>query len=166
MTVEQHQYPRGMELLTPRQGLAAGAVAAVAMAGVLMAGSALAGQGLWTPLNAIGGFFGRWQPPEAGFVWPTSLVGLVTHLLFGALFGALYASAAERMDRRSVVLVALYYGFMLWFGATFLILSWLKPDLNDVFRSWLFLASHLVYGLVLGSYAAARPQPVRPVSPD
>lgn len=166
MTVEQHQYPRGMEMLTPRQGLVAGALSAVAMAATLMAGSALAGPGLWAPLNAIGGFFRPWQPPAVGFVLPTALLGLATHLIAGAVFGALYASAAERMDRRSVVLVAVYYGFMLWFGATFLVLSWLKPELHSVFKSWTFLVGHLVYGLVLGAYAASQPQPQRTLSPD
>lgn len=156
MTVEQHQRPRGMELMSPVLGLAIGAIAAAVMAAVAMVGFAITGQGLWTPLNAIGGFFGGSLPPSPAFAGATTVLGITIQLVMGALLGALYATAAERMDTRSVVIIAVYYGFGLWFVSTFLVFSWLNPAFQDVAKTWPFLLGNLAYGLVLAAFAATR----------
>ena len=167
MTVEQHQHVGGVELLRPVQGLAIGIGAAVVMAGVFMAGFALTGKGAWTPINAIGSFFQSNPTPQPTFDGMTSIIGLVIQLLVGSLLGVLYASAQARIDSPSLLIIAIWYGFIVWFTATFLILSWLKPSLREVMRSWPMLVSHLTYGAVLGIYAITQNKPVkRIVSPD
>lgn len=167
MTVEQHQWLRGKEILSPGRGFGAGIIAGALMAGVLMAGFALNGQGLWTPINAIGSFWGRQPPPSPQFDGVTSLLGLATHFLLAGALGALFFSAIERMDRPSLLIIGVWYGFMTWFVSTFLILSWLKPDLRDLTRTWPFLLGTLAYGLALGVIAVRSSRPVQRIfSPD
>lgn len=167
MTVEQHQWLRGREILSPARGLGAGLVAGAVMAGVLMAGSALNGQDVWTPINAIGGFWRSAAASSPQFGGLTTWLGLATHFLMAAALGALFASAIERMDKPSLLIVAGWYGFTTWFVSTFLVLSWLKPNLSQLMRSWPFLLSAIAYGLVLGVIAVRNSRPVHHVfSPD
>lgn len=167
MTVEQHQWLRGREIMSPARGFGAGIAAGAIMAGVLMAGFALSGQGLWTPINAIGGFWGGQTPPSPQFSGVTTWLGLATHFLLAGALGALFASAIERMDKPSLLIIAVWYGFITWFVATFLVLSWLKPELSDLTRTWPFLLGNLAYGLVLGVIAVQHNRPVqRVLSPD
>lgn len=167
MTVEQHQRSGSIEVIKIRQGVVAGVAAALAMAGVAMLGFALSGRGLWTPVNAIGNFFQSGATLAPGFAGGASLLGLAIQLGMGALLGALYASAQERIDNPSLLIVAIYYGFIIWFVATFLVLSWLKPALSQVMRSWPIFLAHLAFGAVLGAYAVARNRPLNAISsPD
>ena len=156
MTVEQHHYTGQRAVLTLRQGLAAGVVAAACMALVASLGSALAGDGLWTPLNAVGSFFRPAAPIPAGFAGSLTWLGAAVSLLMGGLLGALYASAQERIDTPSLLVVAIYFGLVTWIVATFAILSWAKPPVHEVMRTWPVLLGNLVYGLVLGLFAASR----------
>ncbi len=155
MTVEQHQHSASAEILTVSQGFRAGLAAALVMALVAMILAAMNGQGFWTPLNAIGGLF-KGGGIVTGFSLGIALPGLVIHLLMGGGLGALYASAQERIDNRSLLVVALYYGLVVWVIATFAVLSWLKPSLLEVMRTWPLLAAHLSFGAVLGLFAMSR----------
>ena len=167
MTVEQHQRSGSIEVIKIRQGALAGLAAALAMAGVVMLGFSLSGRGLWTPVNAIGSFWQGGATIAPGFDGSTSLLGLAIQLGMGALLGALYASAQERIDSPSLMVVAIYYGFIIWFVATFLVLSWLIPDLSQLMRNWPFFLAHLAFGAVLGAYAVAHNRPLNAVSsPD
>lgn len=156
MTAEQHQRLYEQEIMSPVQGLVAGLVAGVVMMLVSTAGFALQGKGLWTPINAIGDFLRAHPDPSPAFAGTTSLIGLGIHLLVGALLGALYASAQERIDARSLVFIALYYGLVIWIVATFLITSWLRPWFHDLWRSWPVLVGHLAFGLTLAVAAVLR----------
>jgi hypothetical protein len=168
MTVEQHQHRTAREILTAPQGFVAGLVAGMAMAAVAMAGFALAGRGLWTPINAIGEFFGGSGQVSPGFAGGTSFLGLGIQLVMGGILGALYASAQERIDVPSLLFIAVYYGFVIWIVATFLVTSWLKPWFHDILRAWPMVVGHLVFGSVLGFFAVARLRHAEPVvvSPD
>jgi hypothetical protein len=167
MTVEQHQWLRGKEILSPARGFGAGVAAGALMASVLMAGFALSGQGLWTPINAIGAFWGGQTPPSSQFSGITTVAGLATHFLLAGALGALFFSAIERMDKPSLLIIGVWYGFITWFVSTFLVLSWLKPELRDLVRTWPFLIGTLAYGLALGWIAVRNSRPVQRVfSPD
>lgn len=159
MTVEQHQRRTRIEVLTARQVLAAGTVAGLALALVAGALSAAAGNGLWTPVNAAGSFFLGVQPIPPGPAGLLSLVGLLVMLLVGGLLGALYATAQETLDNPSLLVIAIYYGGVTWITATFLLLSWLNPAVQAVWRSGALLAGHLVYGALLGLVAIWRNPP-------
>lgn len=156
MTVEQHQRSGRIEILTVGQGFTIGVVGAVAMAVVAMTGSAITGQGLWTPINAIGSFFTGTQPIPAGFAGGVTLLGVLVQLVMGGLLGMLYASAQERLDSPSLLIIAVYYGFITWFVASFFVLRWLNPTVAGIWRSWTVLLGQLAYGAVLGVFAVWR----------
>jgi hypothetical protein len=156
MTVEHHQRRIRSEILTARQGCVAGMVGGLALALTSGALSAAAGQGLWTPINAAGSFFLGVQPIPADMAGALSYLGLAVMLLTGGLLGALYATAQEPLDTPSLLIIAVYYGFVTWITATVLVLSWLSPAVHAVWRSLALLAGHLVFGAVLGLAAAWR----------
>ncbi len=156
MTVEQHQRRTRTEILTARQGFVAGMVGGLTLALVAGALSSAAGDGLWTPVNAAGSFFLGVQPIPTGMAGAVSYLGLAVMLVLGGLLGALYATAQEPQDNPSVLIIAVYYGGVTWIVATFLLLSWLNPSVQAVWKSWAVLAGHLAYGAVLGLYAVAR----------
>lgn len=156
MTVEQHQHTGRLEVLTIRQGMLFGILAAIVMTAVATAGFALSGNGFWTPINATGSFVIGSNPVPTGFSGSLTLIGLLIQLIMGGLLGALYASAQERIDRPSLLVVATYYGLVIWIVATFAVLSWLRPPIHDVMRTWPLLIAHLVYGLLLGLVAASQ----------
>lgn len=167
MTVEQHHHPRNLELLSPAGGFVAGVAAATVMSATLMAGWAVRGHGLWTPINAIGSFFSAEMVDSPAFAGGITVVGLVIQWVVGGLLGALYASAIERMDTRSLLVVSLYYGGLIWFVSSFVLLVWLKPALVPVVRSWPMLVGNLAFGAVLGGVAAVRNRSAtHAVSPD
>lgn len=162
MTVEQHQRRVRSEILTARQGLAAGIVGGLALALVSGALSQALGNGLWLPANAAGSFFLGVQPIPGEMAGALSYAGLAVMALMGALLGTLYATAQEPLDTPSLLIIALYYGFITWFVSTFLVLSWLSPAVREVWQSWAVFAGHLVFGAVLGIYAALRNPRRRP----
>ena len=156
MTVEQHQRRVRTEILTARQGFAIGILAGLAFALVAGTLSSVLGSGAWTPINAAGSFFLGVQPIPADFAGAVSYAGLAVMTLMGALLGTLYATAQEPLDTPSLLIIAVYYGGITWFVSTFFILSWLNPAVREVWQSWPVLAGSLVYGAVLGVFAASR----------
>lgn len=156
MTVEQHQRRVRTEILTARQGFVVGVVAGLALALVAGALSSATGAGLWTPVNAAGSFFLGVQPIPTEMAGAVSYLGLVVMALMGGLLGMLYATAQEPLDTPSLLIIAVYYGGLIWFISTFAVLSWLSPEVRAVWRSWPVFAGHLVFGAVLGLYAALR----------
>ncbi len=156
MTVEQHQRRVRTEILTARQGFVAGIVAGLALAVAAGALSQAMGTGMWLPTNAAGSFFMGVQPIPGDFAGTLSYVGLAVMALMGGLLGMLYATAQEPVDTPSLLIIAVYYGFVTWFFATIAVLSWLNPAVRAVWQSWPVLAGQLVYGAVLGLVAAVR----------
>lgn len=154
MTVEQHQRRVRTEILTARQGFAIGLVAGLALALVAGALSSAAGNGLWTPVNAAGSFFLGVQPIPTEMAGAVSYLGLVVMALMGGLLGTLYATAQEPLDTPSLLIIAVYYGGVIWIVSNFVVLSWLSPAIRAVWQSWPVLAGHLVFGALLGLYAA------------
>lgn len=166
MTVEQHQRRTRTEILTARQGFVVGIIAGLALALVAGALSSAAGLGAWSPVNAAGSFFLRVQPIPTEMAGAVTYLGLAVMALLGGLLGALYATAQEPIDTPSLLIIAVYYGGVIWFVASFAVLSWLNPAVSAVWRSWPVLAGQLVFGAVLGIYAALRNpyrKPSRPI---
>jgi len=107
-------------------------------------------------------------PPTADF-WATFVgegraedyptVGLALHVLYGAVAGLAFAplfaavargSTAQR-ERRGVILGTAYGVVLSGLGRIVLLAGLLDQDLESDER-WIFLVSHLVYGLTLGSW--------------
>lgn len=156
MTVEQHQRRVRTEILTARQGFGVGVLAGLALAVVAGALSSATGNGAWTPINAAGSFFLGVQPIPTEMAGAVSYLGLIVMALVGGLLGALYATAQEPLDTPSLLIIAVYYGGVTWIVSNFLVLSWLNPTVRAVWQSWPVLAGHLVFGAVLGFFAAIR----------
>ncbi|MEZ4770939.1 MAG: hypothetical protein R2844_21290 [Caldilineales bacterium] len=156
MTVEYHHRMHRMEILTVRQGVVAGLVGTLALAVVVALGSSATGNGLWTPINAPGAFVTGADAVPAGYAGLLSIAGIVTMFVLGALLGALYATAQEPVDTPSLLIIAVYYGFFIWFIATFVVILFLNPLVQQVWRHWFILAGHLTYGAVLGVAAMLR----------
>lgn len=164
MTAEHHQRRTRTEILTARQGFVAGMAGGLTLALVAGALSSAAGNGLWTPVNAAGSFFLGVQPIPSDMAGVVSFVGLAVMLVVGGLLGALYATAQEPLDTPSLLIIAVYYGGVIWITATFLVLSWLNPAVQAVWRSAALLAGHLAFGAVLGVVAVWRNRRSRPNS--
>ena len=156
MTVEHHQRLDRMEILNTRQGVAAGLLGTVALAVVVMFGSSATHNGLWTPINAAGAFFTGADVIPGVFSGGLSIAGFVVMLTLGGLLGALYATAQEPVDSPSVMIIAVYYGFFIWFIATFVVMLFLNPLVQQVWRQWFIFVGHLAYGAVLGVAAVLR----------
>lgn len=156
MTVEYHHHMDRMEILTVRQGVVAGLVGTVALAVVVTLGSSATGNGLWTPINAPGAFVTGADAVPAGYSGLLSIAGILTMFVLGGLLGALYSTAQEPVDTPSLLVIAVYYGFFIWFIATFVIMLWLNPLVQQVWRQWFVLAGHLAFGAVLGVAAMLR----------
>ncbi len=156
MTVEQHQRRTRTEILTARQGFVVGMIGGLALTLVAGALSSAAGLGAWTPVNAAGSFFLGVQPIPTEMAGAVTYLGLVVMALMGGLLGALYATAQEPVDTPSLLIIAVYYGGVIWIVATFAVLSWLNPEVSAVWRTWPVLVGQLVFGAVLGLYAALR----------
>lgn len=157
MTVEQHQRTGPSEILTIKQGLAAGLGAAVVMAVVAMMGSSLAGHGLWSPINAAGWFFvgDSTTPVPAGLAGTVTVVGVLVTFVVGGLLGMLYASAQAPEDTPSLVVIGIFYGLVTYIVAR-LALRWLNMAVFDVWRTWPVFLSQLVFGATLACVAAWR----------
>ena len=156
MTVEYHQRQDRMEILTTRQGVVAGLLGTLALATVVMLGSSVTHQGLWMPVNAAGAFFTGADVVPGAFSGGLSVVGIAAMLILGGLLGALYATAQEPVDSPSVMIIAVYYGFFIWFIATFVVILFLNPLVQQIWRQWFIFAGHLAYGAVLGIAAVLR----------
>jgi hypothetical protein len=141
-------------------GAVSGFGATVAMSGVMLGGQRL---------GLIGG-----QPPEravessleaAGLAEPdrfeaaTNALAVVAHLGYGSLLGAVFALA---QPRRSSVLRGLGFGAVVWAVNYAGLLPWLgvmpRPSRDRPGRQPAVIASHLVYGAVLGAGLRADPQ--------
>ncbi len=143
-------------------GLLGGILGAVVMAAFAMGVSFAAGRGLWFPVKLVAAFV---MGTEAIFGGISTLVlGAVTHLLIGALFGIVYAYLVPRGAKRSTaLLLGVAYGALLYFGMTYAVL----PRVNTLMyagieRDW-YLAAHLLYGLTV---AFALPLHARARAPE
>lgn len=91
------------------------------------------------------------------------LQGLVLHVLYGAAGGAAFAVLFERLaggptvqrERRGALLGGIYGVVLSAVGRIAILEGQLGMDLEPDER-WIFLVSHVVYGLTLGSWLGSR----------
>jgi hypothetical protein len=130
------------------RGVAAGVVGALLMGLIAMVVSAISGAGFFMPLMLIGAtYLGE------GFndlpVW-SAVLGLITHLVVGGAFGALFVALARNIIATSAKLAAgVAYGAAVYLFMTFLVMPWADPVMYASIDKGLFFLLHLVYGAVL-----------------
>lgn len=85
---------------------------------------------------------------------PSALaIGLCAHLLFGALFGLLYACCQQRAPVTGIIGVGIFYGVMLW-AVGGVAINVVASEYLGQFRSWPWLVATVVYGLTLAASSA------------
>jgi len=86
---------------------------------------------------------------------PRKLVvaGVIIHLIFGGIFGLLYAVCQDQAPNNALIGVGISYGVMLW-GFSSLFTYWFYSDtLRQVFHTWAWLLSSVGFGLTLAQTA-------------
>lgn len=133
---------------TVMRGVTAGVVGAIFMGLIAMIVSAAMGAGFFMPVMLIGATY-----LGDGFndlpVW-SAILGLVTHLVAGGAFGALFIALARNIRATSAKLAAgVAYGAAVYLFMTFLVMPWANPVMYASIDKGFFFLLHLVYGAVL-----------------
>ncbi len=128
-------------------GLAAGMVYGM----MEMVIEAVIGHGFWSPLRYIASVFTLGKDTDPSFSLVPVVVGLMGHMMNSAIFALLFAQLISRPLRASAGLVG---GGMIYAAAIFLLMWFVVLPVIDPAMKLVngtgFLASHLMFGLVLG----------------
>lgn len=135
-------YRTGPLILSPRAGVAAGAVGGLLMMAILSLLGPLSKLQAGDVLQRIG------QILPFALVGPR-IVGAAIMTTCAMLLGGLYATSQQRAPARGLLAVGLFYGVVLWIvGGLFT--RWLiGGELAVVVRSWPWFVADVVYGLWL-----------------
>jgi hypothetical protein len=128
------------------------------MALLAMVVSALQGTGFWTPVMLIGATYLGVDWIEVPF-WST-LLGVLTHLFFGAGFGVFFAALTRNVATFGAKMAAgLVYGAVVYLFMTFLVMPWADPVMYVSIDKGAFFVLHLLFGaaLPLALHAQQRP---------
>jgi hypothetical protein len=131
--------------------LLAGAVAGMGYGMMEMIIEAVTGQGFWAPLRFIASVFTLGRDTDPSFSLIPVVVGLMGHMMNSVIVGIIFSLWISRVASGTVSLAALG---MVYAAAIFAVMWYAVLPLID--RAMLlvngpgFLASHLLYGLVLG----------------
>lgn len=165
-------------------GAGAGAVASVAMGMYTMIASLIKDTGFFTPLHHIATLFVDPTAMMASMMGAMSgagsfeisagpaILGLVIHMMTGAMYGALFGIAAAWLKQASTVVLAgagLVYGFIVYLISAFVGLpvaagifgvdalgegdmKGMNPigDMAQMAGTNVFIPEHLVFGIILG----------------
>lgn len=121
----------------------AGLLASIPMGAAAMMLALAVGMGFFDPLRLIASV---WLGPAALSDTAPILVGLVLHMMTGAVLGAVYGLAVG--PRVNSLYVGLAYGVGVWVAAT-LVLALMAPVFNERMPHALFAMAHVVYGAAL-----------------
>lgn len=131
--------------------IGAGAQGAVVAWAVRMAGDSL----LW-PLALLSYAFRPFteEPDETVF---NAATGLAVYAIFAIVAGIIFASVAEYLPRTVALWVwGIVYALIIWAIAEAGVLRMANPTMAANLNPWLFLATQIVYGVVLGLYVGWR----------
>jgi uncharacterized membrane protein YagU involved in acid resistance len=131
-------------------GAIAGVLAGIVMGIASMFVAAHNGQGMLSPLYMIGGLFWGVNALIGGH--GVALVGLISHLVFSGVVGAIFALMTRGTESIGPAFVGgLAFGIMVWAVMTYLVQPWANPTMNDrveLTQGWWFI-EHLVFGGML-----------------
>lgn len=131
-----------------KPGVIAGLVGAVAMALLAMIVAAANHKGFFAPMKLIAGTFLGPAVLHAG--GSAILIGLVTHLVVGSIFGVLLAAVvAEDVVPGMQFAFSLLYGLGIFILMTIFFLPLIDKTMSTHIDEVWFLIYHLVYGALL-----------------
>jgi hypothetical protein len=148
------------QVMTARAGVFFGVLAAFIMLLLLGILQPLSGLNPISILVRIGGTI----VPSWSFSDASSLlagVGLLVHLLLGALLGLLYAICQQRIPNRGLIVVSIFYGFIIGVVDRLFFIPFLGDYMRTLLRSWSWFLACLLFGLCM-SFAAIWMQSRRP----
>jgi hypothetical protein len=113
---------------------------------------AVIGHGFWSPLRYIASVFTLGSDTDPSFSLVPVVVGLMGHMMNSAIFGLLFGQLISRPLRTPATLVigGMLYAAAIFVAMWFVVLPLIDPAMNLVNGAG-FLASHLMFGLVLGA---------------
>ena len=132
------------------RGAVAGVTAGLILTLMMTVMSAAGGKDVWYGIKgAAAPFFGD-RAMQPGFDLMPALVGLVSHLVISAGWGALFAVLIEGANRTVTTIAGVLWGFVVWIGMYYIVLPivGLSSMQNDapVGRA---IAFHLIFSVAL-----------------
>lgn len=161
-------YRTSEPLLAPGEGALAGAVASLCMLPALSLLHPPAGLSTSDLLLRVG----QATVPYAAALGSTAtlLTAGAVHVLVGALLGVLFAVSQDRAPLRTLLAVGVFYGVVIWVAGRLIAALVFGPGLRAVLHSSSWLLVCVLYGLLLGGWAACierrRPRDDRVVPVD
>jgi hypothetical protein len=146
-----------------RGGVVGGLAGGIVMAMITMVGAAVHGMGFLRPLYLIAATFHRpWATAQGVQIGPL-LIGLMDHMVNSAIFGLILALGLGAVTREhglgtmGWVLAGMIWGVVLLVANQYVILHTVDPAMETGMREILawWVASHPMYGLVLGAIIAS-----------
>lgn len=131
--------------------LVAGLVAGMGYGMMEMIFEAVIGQGFWAPLRFIGSVFTLGKDTDPTFSLVPVVVGLMGHMMNSVIFAVIFSLWISRLASGAVALAVLgmVYAAAIFTIMWYVILPVIDPAMLLVNGPG-FLASHLLYGLLLG----------------
>lgn len=127
-------------------GAIAGLIAGIVMAMIAMVRAAAMGAGATTPVKEIAALVLGVQALIGGM--GTLMIGLVIHLVFSVVLGAIFAGLIGAMAPAKAFGFGIAYGITVWAAMTFGLLPWTNPTMAARVAmtpgSWFVL--HLIFG--------------------
>lgn len=132
-------------------GIVAGVIAGVAMAAVAMMLMPLVGRAFLTPVKLMAGTFQGEAAVGGGA--GTVLLGAMIHMVMSALFGLIFALIVHALGWGSVgalIVAGIVWAVLLFLVNQYVTLRIVDKVMAERMPPLAFLASHVVYGVVLG----------------
>lgn len=136
-----------------------GVAGSVVMAMWAMMVAAISGMGFWAPVQLIAAV---WLGSSALMHLSATviLVGLMTHMMMGAILGLVLASIFQvvRTGPGPVRLVwGMVYSLVVWVLSQYVILPAIDPMMASHMPPWAFALGHLMFGVVTAAFLLYRP---------
>jgi uncharacterized membrane protein YagU involved in acid resistance len=146
-------------------GILAGVVAALIMGVYALVASAWMGQGFFTPLYGIASPLIGGKEMETSmmqgvyFNFGPALLGLIVHLLWGGLYGAIFGLIWSRVGGSGAPAIAagVVYGLVVMVFMSLVVLPLVGAGGMPAMIGYSFGIEHALFGLVLGLWPSVQP---------
>ncbi|HMI85502.1 MAG TPA: hypothetical protein VK550_15505 [Polyangiaceae bacterium] len=132
------------------RGMLAGVAAGILLTLMMTLMSAAGGKDIWYGIKgAAAPFFGQ-QAMQPGFDALPVLIGLISHLVISAAWGALFALVVEGWSRSTTIIAGVLWAFVVWIGMYYLVLPVVGlSSMQDDAPVGRAIAFHLIFAAAL-----------------